>query len=582
MKFICDQCKAKYQIADDKIAGKTVRMKCRKCGHQIEVRAEVTESSVASRAPSPDAMNASPAAPGVARPAGPAGAPPRPGVTKPAAPRVGPLATSLAAAKPAPPRAANLPPKPGAGGEKSGGGALAGAFKSSVGREEEISASFDLAELSAADEWYAAINGVPVGPIRIAEVRRKAALGAVTEDSLVWQEGLEEWRPVRAFAELAAIVREAATGGRTSLLTPAPPDAKVSRPAPARTSAPPRANAPGAPLGPSFGSSPTPAPRAPYAAPGAAAIAARSNVVPITSRLATAERLDDATMAMPDEPRDSRVAADPFASGSSAAGAAAMSASLGSPMPSPSFADVPPPVLAATATAVDAREASTKKAPPWIAIAMVVLAAAFGITAALALFLRQPAAPPAPVVIQMPSGLAQQQPAPTAGPQANALPENDPSSPLPQTSGTAGPRTGPGPIAAATGAKPPPTASTGGFSLSGGLGVNRPTVDPNATGGSEGPKPPGQCLTQGQIQGVIGQHRIGVSRMCWDKSPSTRQSVNVTVTLAIGPGGEVQTVQAGGEDNSVSNCVANDVRNWRFPAGGCVQQTMFSLKFVKQ
>ncbi|RYE92292.1 MAG: hypothetical protein EOO75_07025 [Myxococcales bacterium] len=39
MKFLCDNCKAKYQIADDKVAGKTVRMKCRKCGHLIEIRA---------------------------------------------------------------------------------------------------------------------------------------------------------------------------------------------------------------------------------------------------------------------------------------------------------------------------------------------------------------------------------------------------------------------------------------------------------------------------------------------------------------------------------------------------------------
>jgi predicted Zn finger-like uncharacterized protein len=39
LKFFCEQCKAKYQIADEKVAGKTVRMKCRKCGHLIELRA---------------------------------------------------------------------------------------------------------------------------------------------------------------------------------------------------------------------------------------------------------------------------------------------------------------------------------------------------------------------------------------------------------------------------------------------------------------------------------------------------------------------------------------------------------------
>jgi len=482
----------------------------------------------------------------------------------PTAPRVGPLATSLAAARPAVPRAATQPPT-----KTEKPGALAGAFKSTVQKDEEISASFDLAELSAADEWYVAINGVPVGPIRVAEVRRKAALGAVTEESLVWQEGLEEWRPVRAFAELASVVREAAVGGRTSLLTPAPPEAAkpggTHRSNAPRTSAPPRGATP----------APTPAP-SPAAAglsprPPPAAAVARSNVVPITSRLATAERLDDATQAMPE--RDSRVVADPFAM--PPADVAMSPAAPNVPAAAPADA---PPVLAATATAQ--QESGSRKAPPWIAIAMIVLAAAFGITAALALFLRGPATAPAPVVIQMPSNVAPS-PQPTGAAQPTATQDTDPT-PLPQASSTTTAKVG-GPAIAAAGsgaAKPPPTASTGGFSLSSGLGVSRPTVDPTA--GGDGPKAPGQCLTSSQIQGVIGQHRIGVSRMCWEKSASTRQSVNVGVTLSIGPGGEVQSVSASGEDGAVAKCVENDVRNWHFPAGGCVQQTFFSLKFVKQ
>ncbi|MCW5834736.1 MAG: zinc-ribbon domain-containing protein, partial [Labilithrix sp.] len=147
MKFLCDSCKAKYQIADEKVAGKTVRMKCRKCGHQIEVRAAVTETSVASAPPRP------PASPSAPRP-----------------PMKSGLATSLSAAKPRAPSAAP-------------GGALAGAFKSNV-HDAPASAPGDRPsasiELSVTDEWYVAINGVPVGPVRISELRRKAAGGAVT------------------------------------------------------------------------------------------------------------------------------------------------------------------------------------------------------------------------------------------------------------------------------------------------------------------------------------------------------------------------------------------------------------------
>ncbi|MSP24544.1 MAG: DUF4339 domain-containing protein [Myxococcales bacterium] len=40
MRFNCQSCAAKYQIADEKVAGKTIRMKCRKCDAVITVRAK--------------------------------------------------------------------------------------------------------------------------------------------------------------------------------------------------------------------------------------------------------------------------------------------------------------------------------------------------------------------------------------------------------------------------------------------------------------------------------------------------------------------------------------------------------------
>jgi predicted Zn finger-like uncharacterized protein len=218
LKFLCDNCKAKYQIADEKVAGKTVRMKCRKCGHQIEVRAAVTETSVSTSLPSP------PATPGGSDA-------PRP-VAKSS------LATSLSAAKPRAPTGQH-PQAPAS--------ALAGAFQRTV-HDAPQSVPFpqqaSALELSVTDEWYVAINGVPVGPVRISELRRKAASGAVTEESLCWQEGLEEWRPVRSIPELAAIVREAAQGNRPSLISPPPTEGRGSspprRPAPPSLREPPR------------------------------------------------------------------------------------------------------------------------------------------------------------------------------------------------------------------------------------------------------------------------------------------------------------------------------------------------------
>jgi len=557
MKFLCEQCKAKYQIADEKAAGKTVRMKCRKCGHLIEVRAAVTESSVNSVPPQgPDASGA------------PRGGVPRPS-TKPAGPagRTAPLATSLASAKPA-------------GKSERPGGALAGAFKSTVQREEEVSAPFDMSELSPSDEWYVAINGVPVGPIRVGEVRRKAALGAVTEESLCWQEGLDEWRPVRSFPELAAIVREAATSGRTSL-TPPPPEARPSmapaqprvpsaRPAgqPAAAARPPARPAPGAP-----------------AATAAAAPPARSNVVPITSRLAVAEKLaeapEDLTVPYVGPPitADSKpavaaaaVVPDPFA----------MPPPAGMPSAKPAAEPAPTSGFAATAraTAPPGAEPSTpsaraRKGTPWMAIAMVAAAVAFGVTLGLAFVLR----PAQQVVVQVPAPTVTAAPTNSAPAVAAAAPTTTASA-APTT--TAAAATAPhavamgGPRAAATpsGPRRGPIDLRG---LTGGTSIS-PIDDP----GSEGSHAPGTCFSSGQVQQVIGLHQVGIRRACWERNPTSKPTVNVSVSLTIAPDGSAQNVSASADEASVAHCVESDVRAWRFPAMGCSQQTSFSFHFVRQ
>ena len=60
----------------------------------------------------------------------------------------------------------------------------------------------------AADGWFVGINGVPVGPIRLSELRSKAATGAINLESLTWRETCDEWRPLRTFPELASIVEQ--------------------------------------------------------------------------------------------------------------------------------------------------------------------------------------------------------------------------------------------------------------------------------------------------------------------------------------------------------------------------------------
>ncbi len=102
------------------------------------------------------------------------------------------------------------------------GSALAGAFSAAV------QAPSSELEVSAGDEWFVGINGVPVGPIKLTELRAKAAAGAVTKDSLVWRDGFEEWKPLGTYPELVAIVEEGSSSGRASFEPfAAPEDATV-------------------------------------------------------------------------------------------------------------------------------------------------------------------------------------------------------------------------------------------------------------------------------------------------------------------------------------------------------------------
>jgi predicted Zn finger-like uncharacterized protein len=533
VKFLCEQCTAKYQIADDKVVGKTVRMKCRKCGHLIEVRAAITESSAASFPPA-------------APPGSPPGTQPKP-PTRPAPPRATPLAASLA--RPAAPKPERLP---------SG---LANTFKTSVQREDEVSAPFDMSELSPGDDWYVAVNGVPVGPIRVAEVRRKASLGAVTEDSLVWQEGLDEWRPLRSFPELAVIVREAATTGRASL-TPPPSDVRSGSLAPPARSVSLR---PSAPLG-----SPSVSPRAPSQRVGPAAVGGqlpRSNVVPITSRLATAERLDE-PVPNPFAPRPP--AAQPIERPIAAAPEALAFVPPAAPaaVPAPervTYASVPP--------------RSSRKGPPWIVFGMIGMFIAFGITAAI-LVVPTLTRPPAPVATVAPPPSAS--PPPTPAVSATAAPTTEIVAAAPTSTATAtGPRTG-GRAAGGTGASAAPSATSGGKGLDLSGLTGGPRVAPTDELSGDGNRAPGQCLTEGQVSQTLAQHQIALRRTCWERNPSAKGSANVTVSLTVGGDGTAQNVSSTGDDPSVAHCIENDVKNWHFPAMGCSQKIAVPFKFVRQ
>lgn len=174
MKFLCDNCKAKYQIPDEKVAGRTLRMKCRKCTHDIIIRgAGAAKKKSANKAKASKSASRSAAQ----RPSG------RPS-------------------------------------------ALGADFR----RQVKSSSSHELppTNISVPDTgWHVAINDVPVGPLKRAEMARKIGSGAVTGSSLVWREGLDEWRPLEEVAELATLLEQ-----RRRPSVPAPPRGAAAPPPP--------------------------------------------------------------------------------------------------------------------------------------------------------------------------------------------------------------------------------------------------------------------------------------------------------------------------------------------------------------
>lgn len=591
MKFLCDQCKAKYQIADEKVQGKTLRMKCRKCGHVIEIRSGASDAPPASSGDTMQVASLSEeaASAALASPKKPA---PQPAAGKPAtAPRassprpLGSGSTGAAAAKPtAAPRpgaSANKPgaPRPTAASKDTSGSALASAFSKSVSgpasKRMEPPAPAPTHD-PPAEEWYVAIDEVPVGPIRLTELRSKYAQGAVTDDSLVWREGFEEWRPLRTMAELHGLVREEVSGAapppRGSLLPQAPARPSARAPAPAGTPRP--------------GGAPRPA-------PAATPVAARGNVIPfVQARGAVAARKLDEDL---DDDEATRMAApavevaSPLLGGAAVSGAgpkladdpfAAPAAAVSDP-----FAAPPPSGPAATAQAGATPPPAAQFAPSSVApvegermtmidrisvrargvskgVVALIAAACVLLGVIVAVIAVKPKVVErvvekrvdVPVSVYVPVGGSAA--APTA-PEATTAPEPDPTAPKIAAKSGGG---APAPTAAA-----PTSTGTANTKLKGlDLGPAGPDL-PGTGGGGGGGSP----LEGKSVETVVSSKRVGVRKKCYEPW-ADKGGASVKIRLKIAPSGGVESasiVNSSGEP-AVGQCVQSMARGWSFPASG--------------
>jgi len=211
MRFECDSCHAKYKISDDKVRGRVVRFPCRRCEHKILIdgRQHDTDVTVPGGAAyqfdeitkkSEPVSQFSPHEAATARASRPSSSPRR--VSAPARrrpPSVPPRRPSAASR-----RVSSVP--------VTSSSALAGQHP---GLAPPVPATVTTG-VGDLPEWHVSINDVPIGPIRLEEMSHKIDAGAVSEYSLVWRNGFDEWRPLATVPELMSMLHERRHSGPPS------------------------------------------------------------------------------------------------------------------------------------------------------------------------------------------------------------------------------------------------------------------------------------------------------------------------------------------------------------------------------
>lgn len=404
----------------------------------------------------------------------------------------------------------------------------------------------------AAQQWFFAVDGAPVGPLQVHDVRQRITGGTITGESLAWREGLGDWKKASEIADLTALFGAAPRNGRPTsgvqARSPLHDDDDGDDPATVMQAVPEEiVRAARQALGEPF--APAPSPFLPNA------FSYGHDVDP----LAPAPLMNPASTAF-------SVAAAADASGIGASGAFHAG---GEPVTAAAFGPGPG---SSNPSYVDPIAAPHKKGPPWIPIAMLAAALAFGITAAVVIFLPKPNAP-------VPAETKPPQLAPSARAVDPAVPPPDPSAPIAQIEDSKGPGTKPA-SGGGSGKGSSAPAAAGAADLKGLLGGGGNTVGPSAGGTGGGAGAGSGSRSQQQIERTVQSYMPGVKRGCWDTSNAPSGDVRAAIT--IGASGAVQNVSSTSGDPVLARCIETKVRGWKFPPPGGTQVVNVPFKFLRQ
>ncbi|MBE4749902.1 DUF4339 domain-containing protein [Corallococcus sp. ZKHCc1 1396] len=176
MNFTCDNCQKRYSIADEKVRGKTVKVRCKNCQNVISVEGPAEEEStrVVSLADVERIRAQERSLAGGGAAAAPAPAP----VAAPAATAPAPLARPPAAAAQTPwddEPTRTAPPRQTAGAP-----------------------------------WFVMVRNKQEGPLDEAAVADWMAAGTISARSFFWRQGMPDWKRGSDIPELAALFAPAA------------------------------------------------------------------------------------------------------------------------------------------------------------------------------------------------------------------------------------------------------------------------------------------------------------------------------------------------------------------------------------
>jgi predicted Zn finger-like uncharacterized protein len=223
MRFVCENCRRRYEIKDEKVAPKGVNVKCRNCGHINHVKkadakangaaaAKAADSSLTQMIDvpvgmsSPDLTAVQPAKKSDPKESFLGADEDEIGAVFDQVLKHGPDAAKAAAA-PAP---ADFPMYGAEDDEQSTRVLQADVVRQLVAAAEGNGATAPASALKNEDvpatDWYVAIGDKQTGPVTLEKVKSLWDQGELGPDSLCWRNGFADWLPLSTVKSLASVL----------------------------------------------------------------------------------------------------------------------------------------------------------------------------------------------------------------------------------------------------------------------------------------------------------------------------------------------------------------------------------------